>query len=213
MVGFKNAEGKPIVMHIIKIIQDNKDYLSEVDGAIGDGDHGINMNKGFSLCEARIKNEDISFAEALDVLGTVLFTEIGGSMGPLYGTLFMEMAEAIDDKAVIDALAFEDMLKSAVDGLHEIVEAQIGDKTLMDALIPAKNAFSNAILKGTGLAEALDEMKKAAQDGRDYTIDLVAKFGRASRLGERSRGVLDAGATSCALILSGMADSIKELLV
>ena len=145
MAGFKNADGKPIVMNMIKAIQENKDYLSEVDGAIGDGDHGINMNKGFSLCEARIRTEDVTFSEAMDILGTVLFTEIGGSMGPLYGTLFMEMAEAIDGKEVIEAEAFGEMLTAAVDGLHEIVEANIGDKTMMDALMPAEKTFNEAV--------------------------------------------------------------------
>ena len=104
------------------------------------------------------------------------------------------------------------MVKSAVAGLQEIVDAKIGDKTLMDVLMPAEAAMSEAIAKGESFEQALDTMKKAAQDGRDYTIDLVAKFGRASRLGERSRGILDAGATSCALILSVMANSVKELL-
>ncbi|MEX1307748.1 MAG: dihydroxyacetone kinase subunit DhaL [Eubacteriales bacterium] len=212
MAGFKNAEGKVIVMNMIKAIQDNKEYLSEVDGAIGDGDHGINMNKGFSLCEARIRNEDIPFAEALDTLGTVLFTEIGGSMGPLYGTLFMQMGEVIDGKEVIDEAEFMAMLKAAVDGLHEIVEAKVGDKTLMDALMPAEAAFGQAVADGKSFTEALDAMKKATQEGRDYTVDLVAKFGRASRLGDRSKGVLDAGATSCALILTTMADTVKTLL-
>ena len=83
MASFKNADGKIVVMNMIKAIQDNKEYLSEVDGAIGDGDHGINMNKGFSLCEARIQNLDIPLSEALETLGTVLFTEIGGWKGPL----------------------------------------------------------------------------------------------------------------------------------
>ena len=212
MASFKNADGKIVVMNMIKAIQDNKEYLSEVDGAIGDGDHGINMNKGFSLCEARIQNLDIPLSEALDTLGTVLFTEIGGSMGPLYGTLFMEMAEAIYESEDVDAAAFHAMLKAAVDGLQEIVDAKIGDKTLMDVLMPAEAAMRDAVEKGESFEQALDTMKKAAQDGRDYTIDLVAKFGRASRLGERSRGILDAGATSCALILSVMADSVKELL-
>jgi len=124
----------------------------------------------------------------------------------------MQMGEAIDEKEVIDEAEFLAMLKSAVDGLHEIVEAKVGDKTLMDALMPAEAAFGEAVSAGKSFADALDAMKKAAQDGRDYTVDLVAKFGRASRLGDRSKGILDAGATSCALILTTMADTVKTLL-
>lgn len=211
MESFKNKDGRIIVDDMIKAIQDNKDYLSKVDGAIGDGDHGINMNKGFTLCAERLDDTD-SLSKAMYTLGEVLFSEIGGSMGPLYGTFFMDMASSIENSPDIGAEQFEGMLNAAVEGISDLVDARVGDKTLMDALIPARDAFVSARAEGRSFTEALKICKEAAEKGRDYTIDLVAKFGRASRLGERSRGVLDAGATSCALLIGTITTSIVKML-
>ena len=97
MSTFYNKDGKPVLLKMVKGIQDNKAYLGEVDGLIGDGDHGMNMNKGFSVFEERFKDKDFTFAEGLDELGTILLTEIGGSMGPIYGTILMDMAERGED--------------------------------------------------------------------------------------------------------------------
>ena len=198
MSTFKNEAGKPVLMRMVKGIQENKAYLGEVDGLIGDGDHGMNMNKGFSVFEERFKDEDFSFAEGLDELGMILLNEIGGSMGPIYGTIFMDMAEAGEDLDEISPADFGAMLEAGLNGLYGIVDAKVGDKTLVET--------------GQDFKEALEEMKRAAAAGRDSTKDMVAKFGRSSRLGERSRGVLDAGATSCCIILTAMADGISELL-
>mgnify|MGYP003364295749 CR=1 FL=1 len=205
MGGFKNADGKPVLLRMVKEIQDNKAYLGEVDGLIGDGDHGMNMNKGFTVFETRFKDEDISFTDGLDELGMILLNEIGGSMGPIYGTIFMDMAEAGAELEEISLEAFGGMLAAGLDGLCGIVEAKVGDKTLVDTLSPAAKA-------GEDFAGTLDKMKEAARAGRDSTKDMTAKYGRSSRLGERSRGVLDAGATSCCIILEAMADGIKEIL-
>lgn len=212
MGAFKNAAGKPMLMRMVKGIQDNKAYLGEVDGLIGDGDHGMNMNKGFSVFEERFKDEDISFSEGLDELGMILLNEIGGSMGPIYGTIFMDMAEAGEDLDEITAADLGTMLEAGLNGLYGIVDAKVGDKTLVDTLAPSVDVMKAAGAEGKDFKEALAEMKKAAEAGRDSTKDMVAKFGRSSRLGERSRGVLDAGATSCCIILSAMADGISELL-
>jgi dihydroxyacetone kinase-like protein len=212
MSTFKNADGKPILLKMVKGIQDNKAYLGEVDGLIGDGDHGMNMNKGFSVFEERFKDQDFSFSEGLDELGTILLNEIGGSMGPIYGTILMDMAEAGEDVENIGVAELADMLKAGLDGLCEIVDAKVGDKTLVDTLSPSVDVLKSAADSGKDLKAALEEMKAAAATGRDSTKDMVAKFGRSSRLGERSRGVLDAGATSCCIILTAMADGIIELL-
>lgn len=212
MSTFKNAEGKPILLKMVKGIQDNKAYLGEVDGLIGDGDHGMNMNKGFSVFEDRFKDEDFGFSEGLDELGMILLNEIGGSMGPIYGTIFMDMAEAGEDLDDIGLEDFANMLAAGLSGLQGIVEAQVGDKTLVDTLSPAVDVLKAGAEAGKDFKETLVEMKAAAEAGRDSTKDLVAKFGRSSRLGERSRGVLDAGATSCCIILTAMADGITELL-
>ena len=209
---FHNAEGKPVLLNMVAAIQENKAYLGEVDGLIGDGDHGMNMNKGFTMFGERIADEEISFTEGLETLGTLLFSEIGGSMGPIYGTIFMDMAEAGSDFDVIGTTELETMLDAGLTGLFDIVEARVGDKTLVDTLSPAKDALHAAAESGKSFADALKDMKAAALAGRDSTKDMVAKFGRSSRLGERSRGVLDAGATSCCIILTAMADGILALL-
>lgn len=209
---FQNKDGKPVLLAMVKAIQDNKAYLGEVDGLIGDGDHGMNMNKGFTVFEDRFKDEDISFTEGLDELGMILLNEIGGSMGPIYGTIFMDMAEAGEDLDEISAADFAEMLEAGLNGLYGIVDARVGDKTLVDTLSPAVDVMKKAGETGQDFKEALAEMKAAAEAGRDSTKDMVAKYGRSSRLGERSRGVLDAGATSCCIILTAMADGIMELL-
>lgn len=209
---FNNADGKPILLKMVTAIQENKDYLGEVDGLIGDGDHGMNMNKGFTMFGDRIKDRDISFTDGLDELGTLLFTEIGGSMGPIYGTIFMDMAQSGSDVIKIGISDFTNMLQAGLDGLCEIVDARVGDKTLVDTLSPAIKALQTADEQKKNFAIALDDMRQAAKDGRDSTKDMVAKYGRSARLGERSRGVLDAGATSCCIILTAMADGILELM-
>jgi len=212
METFKNSEATGVVLSLIKTIQDNKDYLSEVDGAIGDGDHGTNMNKGFTLCETRLKGEPVGLSKALDILGRVLLMEIGGSMGPLYGKFFMAMGKASDQIEAIDADVFLTMLKGALGGVMDIGNAKQGDKTLLDCLIPAVEAFETANAEGKSFTKSLEAMKVAAEAGKNGTKNMVAKVGRAARLGERSRGVLDAGATSCCMILTAMADSITKLV-
>jgi len=210
--GFKNHDGKSVLMRMVKVIKENKAYLGEVDGLIGDGDHGMNMAKGFTLFEKRFSESDISFTDGLFELGGILLNEIGGSMGPIYGTIFMDMSEAAEDKDIIELGDFAVMLQAGLDGLCEIVEAKVGDKTLVDTLAPSVDTLNQAAASNTDFQTALKNMKAAADKGRDSTKDMVAKFGRSSRLGERSRGVLDAGAASCCLILNAMADGIDKLL-
>lgn len=209
---FLNAEGSSIVDNMITAIRDNTAYLSEIDGAIGDGDHGINMNKGFTLCRERLTGQNVDLTTALKTLGRVLLTEIGGAMGPLYGTFFREMAKVTQDKEKIDAQTVLDMLQAALAGVQALGSAKVGDKTLVDTLGPALEAYEIALKHDKTFQEALEDLKQAAEAGKNSTKDLVAKIGRASRLGERSRGVLDAGATSCWLILRAMADSMIILL-
>lgn len=212
MSSFKNKDGKPILLEMVKAIQENKAYLGEVDGLIGDGDHGMNMNKGFTLFETRFADKDFSFSQGLFELGNILFSEIGGSMGPIYGTIFMDASDVAEDAEDIDLEMFAKMLESGLEGLQEIVQAQVGDKTLVDTLSPAVDTLVNGAKNGEDFANTLVEMKKSADKGRDSTKDMVAKFGRSSRLGERSRGVLDAGATSCCIILNAIADAIIKML-
>ena len=208
----KNANGRDILLAMVKGIQDNKQYLGDVDGLIGDGDHGMNMNKGFTLYEEELGDKATSLTDGLYDLGNVLFNKIGGSMGPIYGTVLQAMSEKAEGQNAIDLTIFGEMLEAGLEGLYGIVGARPGDKTLVDTLYPACEAVKKAAAEGKDFAAALDEMKAAAEAGKDSTVDLVAKFGRASRLGERSRGVLDAGATSCCIILQAMADGMKAVL-
>jgi dihydroxyacetone kinase-like protein len=212
MRSFSNAGGGDIVLAIAQRIVENRGYLSDIDGLIGDGDHGVNMAKGFSLAAERLRGEPKSLAASLAALGDVLMTEIGGSMGPLYGVMFSGFAEALDGVEAIDAAAFERMLRRGLEEVQSIGDAKVGDKTLIDAFAPGLEALATATARGESFDAALDALIVAAEKGRDGTIDLVAKIGRASRLGERSRGVLDPGATSCAIILRALAEGAKSKL-
>jgi phosphoenolpyruvate---glycerone phosphotransferase subunit DhaL len=212
MQEFSNSAGARVLGDLIAAVQSNKQYLSDIDGAIGDGDHGVNMNKGFSLCAEALQKDPGDLAHGLAVLSTILMTKIGGSMGPLYGFFFQSMAQAIAGKPAIDAPLFGAMLTAALGSIQTISDAVVGEKTLVDTLTPAVAAYDGAIAAGAGFAQALAAMKQAAIEGRDSTRDMLARKGRASRLGERSRGTLDPGATSCCLILCTMADSIQQLI-
>ncbi|QOG08739.1 dihydroxyacetone kinase subunit L [Aureimonas sp. OT7] len=210
MEAIDNAGNGVIVEEIAAVIVANKAYLSEIDGKIGDGDHGVNMAKGFGRAAERIHGQGVSLEEAMATLSDVLMSEIGGSMGPLYGLMFEDMAAALKGRDTIDADTFSAMLNAGLDGVRGVGGADVGDKTLMDTLVPAVAAFDAH--KAEGFATALEAMSAAAEKGRDSTVDLVARIGRASRLGERSRGVLDAGATSCCLILSTFGGAIARRL-
>ncbi len=207
---FYNTAGRVIVDRLIDVIHENRAYLSEIDGKIGDGDHGINMDKGFQMTKERLE-EDMNMSDALKTLGRTLLMEIGGSMGPLYGQYYKAMARASKDAEEIGADTFADMLESAYEAIRALGEAKPGDKTLVDTLAPATSAVRAAVDEGKSLTESLDAMVAAAEAGWKSTEDMVAKIGRASRLGERSRGVVDAGATSCYLMLKSIAETAKEL--
>ena len=132
----KNKNGRGILLAMVHAIQQNKQLLGDVDGLIGDGDHGMNMNKGFTLYEEQLGDQDTSLSDGLFDLGSVLLNKIGGSMGPIYGTIFMEMSSVIEDVEDITLETFSEMLRSGLDGLYEIVDARPGDKTLVDTLYP-----------------------------------------------------------------------------
>jgi dihydroxyacetone kinase-like protein len=202
--------GRPLVLALVETIETNRAYLSEIDGAIGDGDHGINMTKGFVLARTRLAEQAISVSDGLALIGKTLMTEIGGAMGPIYGTFFIQMSLQAKNKPAIDAEVFDAMLAAARKGVEELGGAKPGDKTIMDTLVPAQEKYQAAIGTGASFGQALQEMADAAENGKESTRDLVAKIGRASRLGERSRGTLDAGATSCALILRTFANVLSQ---
>jgi len=201
-----------VVLDLVAVIQANRDYLSQIDGAIGDGDHGINMAKGFSQCGERLagKPQPLSLADGLDDLATVLMEGIGGSMGPLYGSFFLALSRSLAGRESLGATGFGEALTAAIAAVQGMGNAQVGDKTLMDTLIPARDAYDAALAQGKDFSLALDAMMAAARQGMESTKALQARIGRAARLGERSIGVLDAGATSCCLILESLGRSLQQ---
>ncbi len=201
---FRNEGGVAIVRAMIDVIAANRQHLSDIDGLIGDGDHGVNMNKGFQQCATQLGPDTASLSASLRVLGLALL-EIGGSMGPLYSSLFRAMGSVADKHDWIDAAVFESMLAAAGEKIRAVGECQPGDKTLLDVLAPARTAFAATREAGGTFPQALEALKAAAAAGRDATTSMIARRGRASRLGERSRGVPDPGATSCCLLLTTLA--------
>lgn len=208
---FPAARGRAVVEALAATIEVNAARLSELDGAIGDGDHGVNMSKGFIRARAQLTPKT-DFAGGLHILGDTLLTEIGGAMGPLYGTFFLEMSRVATGAEEVDVRLFGRMLDAGVEGVLDLGGARVGDKTLVDVLVPARAAYWAAADAGAPFADALARMAEAAERGRDSTRELVARLGRASRLGERSRGALDPGATSSALLLDAIAMSMRGLL-
>lgn len=204
-----NHNNAIIVLDIIEQIHENAAYLSGIDGATGDGDHGINMNKGFMMAKERIE-ETIDFSEALKILGRTLVMDIGGSMGPIYGTMFSRISKTLKKEDKITQSNLLEALENVLNGLIELAGAKPGDKTLIDTMAPAIDSFKAAISQKKSMSECLDALSDGAEAGKENTKNLVAKIGRAARLGERSKGFLDAGATSCCIILKTMAASMQE---
>lgn len=209
---FTNEAGVSVVEKVIETIKSNREYLSEVDSVGGDGDHGINMNKGFIIAEQEIKNHNqVNMSEGFKIISSVLINKIGGSMGPLYGSFFRGLSVASRKETQINKEIFGVMLEKAYQNIAMLTEAKIGDKTLMDVLIPAVETYKAQAAENS-FAVCLGEMLRAAEAGLESTKHIAAKIGRASRIGDRSLDHQDAGATSCYLILKALADGIKELL-
>ena len=204
----------PIVLDLVAAIVREQAWLSEIDGATGDGDHGINMGKGFRLAGAKLEalGRPFGLAEGMETVGDTLLGDIGGSMGPLYGSLFTDMAGALAGSDQLDRERCAAMLDAGLEAIVGLGGAKPGDKTLVDVLAPAVAAFKAASRDGQSFADCLRAMQQAAAEGLASTKDLVAKLGRAARLGERSRGTLDAGAASCNLLLSTLADGLLQRL-
>ena len=209
--GFHESDGRVIAERLVRTIHENRTYLSELDGAIGDGDHGINMDKGFSIAGQGLEGVAGGLSASLSYLGGILVDQIGGSMGPLYGTMFKRMARACREVQIVDGAVLEDMLIRALEGIKNLSDVSLGDKSLVDTLEPAVHAVIKARSEGAPFGELLDQLAEAAETGWRSTKDMVSKIGRSSRLGERSKGYLDPGATSCYLILKSMSESMRVL--
>lgn len=188
-------------------IIDNKQYLTDLDAAIGDGDHGINMARGFEAVQNKLKTgeyKDIS--SVLKAVGMTLISTVGGASGPLYGTAFMRAAGSTAGKTTVDKDTALEMLAAAIGGIKDRGKAVHGEKTMLDALEPAYQAFANSLAEGETLLAGLEAACEAAKQGVEYTKTIVAKKGRASYLGERSLGHQDPGATSSLIMLTALFD-------
>jgi dihydroxyacetone kinase-like protein len=190
------------------VIADNKEYLTQLDAAIGDADHGANMDRGFQAALAKLPGvTDKDIGTILKTVGMTLVSTVGGAGGPLYGTLFMQMGTSSAGKLELTLADWADALEAGVNGVVMRGKANPGDKTMVDALSPALATLKEAAANGTPLYEALVKSAQAAEQGMIATIPLVAKKGRASYLGERSAGHQDPGATSSHLLLKAAADT------
>jgi dihydroxyacetone kinase-like protein len=186
-------------------------YLTELDSAIGDADHGANMTRGMDAVIEKISAAPAGTVDELfKTVGMTLVTSVGGASGPLYGTFFLRMGMAAGPVAELDASALGAALRAGLDGVVQRGRAELGDKTMFDAMSPAVDAFDDVVLTGASAAEAASVAAAAASAGRDRTVPLVARKGRASYLGERSAGHLDPGATSTALLFDALAESLAH---
>jgi phosphoenolpyruvate---glycerone phosphotransferase subunit DhaL len=189
-------------------VAENREYLTRLDSAIGDADHGINMDRGMKAVQAKLDGlEGDDIGALLKTVGMTLVSTVGGAGGPLYGTLFLQMGVATAGKRELEPEDWAAALDAAVKGVQLRGKAEPGDKTMVDALIPARDAFSAALAEGASFDEALRRSAQAAVEGMQATIPLVAKKGRASYLGERSAGHQDPGATSSQLLVKTAAET------
>jgi dihydroxyacetone kinase-like protein len=204
--------GKAEVVKWLEVLQQvyagNRQWLTELDSAIGDADHGINMDRGFTAVKAELAAHPPSdIRSVFQSVATVLIRHVGGAAGPLYGTFFLRAAATCAGKTEIEAADAVALFQAGVEGVGQRGKAVAGDKTMLDALLPALDAMRKGLEDGCGLTVVLDAGAAAAQAGMLATIPMQARKGRASYLGARSIGHQDPGATSSYLLLQAAADT------
>ena len=209
------AVGKQEVLKWVEVLQQvyaaNRQWLTELDSAIGDADHGINMDRGFTAVKAELAaHVPPDIGSVFQNVATTLIRHVGGAAGPLYGTFFLRAAAACAGKTEIEAADVLALFQAGIEGVGQRGKAAAGDKTMMDALLPALDAMRKAIEDGGSLAAILDAAAAAAQAGMLGTIPMQARKGRASYLGARSIGHQDPGATSSWLMLQAAADKWRS---
>lgn len=193
-----------------EVLKENKSYLTDLDAAIGDADHGTNMDRGFTKVAEKLPGvADKDIGNIMKTVGMTLISSVGGASGPLYGTFFMRGGMAVDAKEELSDADLVAMLQGAVNGVKERGRAQLGDKTMIDALLPAVAALQEGVDNGKDATGAMADAVAAAEQGMKDTIPLQARKGRASYLGERSIGHQDPGATSSYLILNALLAALK----
>lgn len=191
------------------VLSENKTYLTELDSAIGDADHGINMDRGFTKVMDKLPTVvDKDIGNILKTVGMTLISSVGGAAGPLYGTFYMRSGMTADAKEELTGQDVVDVLQAGVDGLIQRGRAQLGDKTMVDVWLPSLDALRNAVASGQSVADALVATTAVAEQAMKDTIPMQAKKGRASYLGERSIGHQDPGATSSYLIINELKKAV-----
>jgi dihydroxyacetone kinase-like protein len=201
-----------IMYKIDEVLEANKTLLTELDAAIGDGDHGINMTRGFHAVKEKLRTSTSDNAgDLLKTIGMTLVSNVGGASGPLYGTAFMKASLVVKDNKNLDIVDFLNIMEAALDGIKLRGKAAAGEKTMVDAVIPAINAIKDGINLNLKPIKILFNAKEAAKNGVEFTKTIIATKGRSSYLGERSIGHQDPGATSTYLILQVIYDEVKKL--
>jgi phosphoenolpyruvate---glycerone phosphotransferase subunit DhaL len=191
-------------------IEEQAQYLTRLDAAIGDGDHGSNMNRGFKAALQRLDAlDDGDLGAVLRAVSMALIGKVGGASGPLYGSFYLAMGKELGDAREVDDARLAAALRAGCDGVVARGRAQLEDKTMIDAWHPALEALDAALAAGEPLGAALDAAERAAAEGAKATIPMIARKGRASYLGERSRDHQDPGATSTHLIVKALADVVN----
>ena len=203
-----NIELTKLIDAVVDTIRTHADELTELDQAIGDGDHGINMKRGFeAIAELQDELNDMNLSEALQKIGMTLVMKIGGASGPLYGTLFMQMGKSIPEN--IDENNIATAFANGVEAVGKRGKSEPGQKTMLDVLVPVSDAFQKCANEQTHLTELLQRIVQLAQESLDATKPMLAKKGRASFLGERSIGHLDPGAMSSFLIIKAISQTLE----
>ena len=191
------------------VLAENKSYLTDLDSAIGDGDHGVNMDRGFQAVTEKLTNSaEQEIGAIFKVVAMTLISTVGGASGPLYGTLFLQMGMATNGKTELTLDEWASAVEAGIEGVIRRGKANPGDKTMVDSLLPALEALKTAEKEEKSLAETLRVSATAAERGMRATIPLIAKKGRASYLGERSAGHQDPGATSTYLLFKTAAQTL-----
>ncbi len=198
------------VRQFADLVAAERDHLTELDSAIGDADHGTNMDRGLKAAVAALEELGVEAGAGpmFSKIGMTLVSTVGGASGPLYGTLFLRIGSTFGDTPTVTAEQVTAALRAGLEGVVARGKAQAEDKTMYDALAPAVEALDSALADGLGLGEALQRAHEAADAGRDATIPMLARKGRASYLGERSVGHQDPGATSVALLVAAAAQTL-----
>jgi dihydroxyacetone kinase-like protein len=192
-------------------IEQNKEYLTELDAAIGDADHGINMDRGFKKVASQLPNiADKDISTILKTVSMTLISTIGGASGPLYGTFFLRASTAVTGKEELTTEDLFNLLRSGVDGVIQRGKAQIGDKTMVDVLSPIVDNFQQSVDNNKNTLEAMQQVVALAEQAMKDTIPMLAKKGRASYLGDRSIGHQDPGATSTYLMLKSLLAALER---